>query len=673
MASPTPREIAMEARKREFDAKRRAANRQSRANLLGMASNPGALLRGALDIPGSVYRYVRDNEPVEIGEDVSGFASDMAGDFRKDPVKFAVDMVNPMSSVQGFADIRAQARDLRAAGDLDNASMLEQIAAMSPLSVLPVVGKVLGKGAKAAAKAATKKAASFAVRESDGKLQITPVAAAPQIVPEARGADIDTLRTILSDPAKNQAQRVAKAYTQKALGKDYEVAKAPVSSLEKQSGIARVYEKALENDPAYEHAVFEQYGRMFPQMVEQSGAKNYGQLAEKSYLTLGDELSRQFEQVPVTTVFHSGDLEYATPSAMLRDVLGEGKLNVFRGGEPASFMTAVDPETGLSINEKFRAVHDYFGHVPSGSTFRPSGEEAAYASHAQMLSPLAQAALLTETRGQNSFVNYSPVNAKIIGRMEDVKASISTVKAAKRDLETYPSYHYKHSAAKKVLDNTPDLSVLNKELRILGQQMQFAKQKPVLLPPQYLAADTAGGIPDFVKSLIVPKTGTTASGRGVHMGTPGLDLVDPRFFGTGHRGVEYPAVISGEKGAPKRSYFYVGEPGTVNPEQVLFARGERVPYEAMLNSLYDLNADPVGLKTLAMAYSREGFPTNQLDRLVREYGYKGSVGGGGPEWEAGQTPAMVFEPTPVVRLPVKPGHKGYTHGGRVSPLAVKRK
>ena len=194
MASPTPREIAMEARKREFDAKRRAANRQSRANLLGMASNPGALLRGALDIPGSVYRYLRDNEPVEIGEDVSGIASDMAADFRKDPVKFAVDMVNPVTSVQDFADIRAQARDFRAAGDLDTASTLEQIAAMSPLSVLPVVGKVLGKGAKAAAKAAAKKAASLAVKPVKAAAEKAPLAVKPLAMDEtSRMARADKL------------------------------------------------------------------------------------------------------------------------------------------------------------------------------------------------------------------------------------------------------------------------------------------------------------------------------------------------------------------------------------------------------------------------------------------------------------------------------------------------
>ncbi len=184
----------MEARKREFDAKRRAANRQKGANLLGMASNPGALLRGAADIPGSVYRYLRDNEPVEIGEDVSNLASSMAADFRKDPVKFAVDMVNPVTSVQDFADIRAQARDLRAAGDLDTAAMLEQVAAMSPLAVVPVVGKVLSKSAKIAAKKAAKKTASLAVKPAEAAAEKAPLAVKPLAMDEtSRMARADRL------------------------------------------------------------------------------------------------------------------------------------------------------------------------------------------------------------------------------------------------------------------------------------------------------------------------------------------------------------------------------------------------------------------------------------------------------------------------------------------------
>jgi len=61
----------------------------------------------------------------------------------------------------------------------------------------------------------------------------------------------------------------------------------------------------------------------------------------------------------------------------------------------------------LLANDAFRIVHDYFGHGKEGSGFGSGGEEAAWASHKQMFSPEAQKALTTETRGQNSWVNFS--------------------------------------------------------------------------------------------------------------------------------------------------------------------------------------------------------------------------------------------------------------------------
>lgn len=59
-------------------------------------------------------------------------------------------------------------------------------------------------------------------------------------------------------------------------------------------------------------------------------------------------------------------------------------------------------------NDIFRIVHDYFGHVKDGNGFRANGEENAWRSHASMYSPLARRAMTTETRGQNSWVNYGP-------------------------------------------------------------------------------------------------------------------------------------------------------------------------------------------------------------------------------------------------------------------------
>lgn len=62
----------------------------------------------------------------------------------------------------------------------------------------------------------------------------------------------------------------------------------------------------------------------------------------------------------------------------------------------------------VMFNDLFRAVHDYFGHAKEGVGFRADGEENAWRQHAAMFSPLARIALTTETRGQNSWLNYGP-------------------------------------------------------------------------------------------------------------------------------------------------------------------------------------------------------------------------------------------------------------------------
>jgi hypothetical protein len=62
----------------------------------------------------------------------------------------------------------------------------------------------------------------------------------------------------------------------------------------------------------------------------------------------------------------------------------------------------------LLANDVFRIVHDYFGHTPGGHSFGPLGEENAWNAHMRMFSPEAQKALTTETRGQNSWVNFGP-------------------------------------------------------------------------------------------------------------------------------------------------------------------------------------------------------------------------------------------------------------------------
>lgn len=67
----------------------------------------------------------------------------------------------------------------------------------------------------------------------------------------------------------------------------------------------------------------------------------------------------------------------------------------------------------LLINDVFRAIHDFFGHAELGNSFGAKGEENAWNVHSRMYFPLARKAMTTETRGQNSFVNFSGVNEEV--------------------------------------------------------------------------------------------------------------------------------------------------------------------------------------------------------------------------------------------------------------------
>lgn len=74
----------------------------------------------------------------------------------------------------------------------------------------------------------------------------------------------------------------------------------------------------------------------------------------------------------------------------------------------------------VTANDLFRAVHDVFGHGLEGAGFRARGEENAYQSHVRLFYGPAVKAMTTETRGQNSWLNFGPYgkqnqNAKVEG------------------------------------------------------------------------------------------------------------------------------------------------------------------------------------------------------------------------------------------------------------------
>lgn len=94
------------------------------------------------------------------------------------------------------------------------------------------------------------------------------------------------------------------------------------------------------------------------------------------------------------------DDPYSGPSELAAD-LRKREIKTLSTRSTGSHAFFTDEE-----NDMFRAVHDVFGHAGIGRGFGRHGEEAAFRSHRQMYSPAAHAALASETRGQNSYLNY---------------------------------------------------------------------------------------------------------------------------------------------------------------------------------------------------------------------------------------------------------------------------
>lgn len=127
--------------------------------------------------------------------------------------------------------------------------------------------------------------------------------------------------------------------------------------------------------------------------------------AEAYYRQMAREVDDQFAQLEregIKVEFTESD-PYKSSAEMMADVRDSGRLKVFQTpsdhGHP--FLTPAE-------NDKFRAVHDYFGHFKGANQFGITGEENAYRAHSGMFSRDARRAMATETRGQNSWVNAGP-------------------------------------------------------------------------------------------------------------------------------------------------------------------------------------------------------------------------------------------------------------------------
>ena len=150
------------------------------------------------------------------------------------------------------------------------------------------------------------------------------------------------------------------------------------STIEMRHEMARLYDRLPTHDPAALPA-YEQ----FRTEVRAQYRLLHGAMAVKIVFTMDDP--------------------YRTSKEMFNDIDVNWRLKVFTGGEVH--------QTLGDDNFRFRAIHDYFGHYISRANFSANGEETAWENHSKMFSPLARRAMTSETRGQNSWFNYSPANS----------------------------------------------------------------------------------------------------------------------------------------------------------------------------------------------------------------------------------------------------------------------
>lgn len=205
----------------------------------------------------------------------------------------------------------------------------------------------------------------------------------------------------------------------------------PNRKVQKQIG-EYMEEQGREHDDRYEHApVDEETGKRIADAYEAMKHSPQVGHVRRAYEEFKRETLDQYkfltEQKGVKfEPWTKPGQPYADSDAMKADV-AKGHLWYFPtinehepsfGAAGASLDPADNPlleRTGVVVNnydqtynDIFRAVHDYFGHGAGGYDFGPRGEENAWIAHSRMYSDLARRAMTTETRGQNSWVNFGP-------------------------------------------------------------------------------------------------------------------------------------------------------------------------------------------------------------------------------------------------------------------------
>ena len=182
---------------------------------------------------------------------------------------------------------------------------------------------------------------------------------------------------------------------------------------------------------------------------------------QAAYKAMADETLAQYQVVKdagytIEMIRADMDPPYTSPREALEDLANNKHLWIYPTdfGYGPDAVKALDPETNpllaftdevdvsgtpMRINDVFRAVHDFFGHGIEGTGFRARGEENAWIAHSQLYSDAALPAVTSETRGQNSWVNFGPH-----GKANQTAKEATTV-FAEQKIGLMPSWTWKRA------------------------------------------------------------------------------------------------------------------------------------------------------------------------------------------------------------------------------------
>ena len=232
---------------------------------------------------------------------------------------------------------------------------------------------------------------------------------------------------------------------------------------------------------------------------------------KESYAALIDETIGQYEDILADGyAIEMSNTEYKSSSDMISDLRDNKNMRVFsteegfgtegitdadRAANPMLAPTKFKDKNGkpLLVNDVFRFVHDFFGHSKEGNSFGPIGEENAWDVHSRMYSPLARRAMTTETRGQNSWVNFSGINEKAFKLRDEARALRKEGKFEEAEAKVKEAYDMMKFAQQKVMllpeeftllpEETPEGIALAEEVADLETTLGTPKKAPVKKAP----------------------------------------------------------------------------------------------------------------------------------------------------------------------------------------------